>query len=202
MTNWFSTHYRKCQGTRFTTQRDDRGASLVLALAVLFATSLVAITLVGWIGNALGDTLKLTGASQMEYATGAAVQTEIQTLRYEYTGPTYTTGGTTPYGTSPFPLSSSPVNCTPGTSSGVTINSQKVKVWCTGVWQYGSAATRTVTLSSCDSGVGGTGCVAAPFLQVTVSFNDYSLADQDNCRGSASQTTCGTAMTITTWTIG
>jgi hypothetical protein len=164
-------------------REDDRGAALMLALAVLFAVSVIVIALVTWTGNSLLDTKRFQTASQMEYATGAAVQLEIQNLRYTYQAATTT-----------------PFNCTPGAST-FAMNTQNVSVWCTVAHNFG-AVTRAITLSSCDASMSSTNCVANPYLKAVVTFDDYANPTIDHCVSTADETSCGTTMTIASWVIG
>ena len=164
---------------------DDRGAALLIALAFLFVAGLLVYVLIGWVGNSVMQTAKFRTVSSIEYATSAAVQLEIQNVRYNYHAAT-----------------ASPYNCTPGGGSSFTLNSQSVSVWCTVVINPYSAATRVVTMSSCLSSVASATCVASPYLQAVVSFDDYSFADQYGCTSTSNQTTCGTTMALTSWIIG
>jgi hypothetical protein len=167
--------------------RDDRGAALMLALVVMFAVSVIVVSIVTWAGNSLSDTAKFIKTASLEYATGAAVQAEVQTLRYGYQA-----------------SQSTAYNCTPGGTT-MTVNSQSVSVWCTVVYNAKSAVTRAITLSSCASNVSSSSCVASPFLQVVVQFNDYANPVSANCiisGGVSNLTSCGTSQTITSWVYG
>jgi hypothetical protein len=176
------THIRTSLKSKFAAS-DDRGAALLLALAVLFAVSVIVIALVTWTGNSLTDTLHFQSATQMEYATGAAVQVEIQSLRYTYQAATTT-----------------PFNCTPGGST-YSMNTQNVQVWCTVAHNFG-AVTRSITLSSCDASMTSASCVANPYLKAVVQFDDYANPTIDHCVSTADETSCGTTMTIASWVTG
>jgi Tfp pilus assembly protein PilX len=166
---------------------DDRGASLMLALMVMLVTSLVVISMVTWIGNSLLDTVKFQQSTNSQYAQAAAVQTEIQLKRYNQDGVvSYTTR-----------------DCTPGSSGTFTFNSVPVKVWCSMTYHY-SADTRDYIMTSCSSSMSQTDCLASPSLQVDVQFNDFSptIINYKNCYDATHQSTCGTAMLITSWVVG
>jgi len=165
--------------------RDERGAALLLALGFLFICGMIVIALINWVGNGFLQSVKFQNASNLEYATSTAVQLEIQQVRYTYQAAT-----------------STPYNCTPGGSSAFSLNGQSVSVWCTVVINPYSAATRVVTMSSCPSSTSSASCVAAPYLQAVVSFDDYSFSDQYNCTSTANEVTCGTTMSLTSWVIG
>jgi hypothetical protein len=164
-------------------RRDDRGAALMLALAVLFAVSVIVIGLITLMGNALKDTKHFQTASQLEYATGAAVQLEIQSMRYTYQAATTT-----------------PFNCTPGGST-YTQNTQTVSVFCTVAHNFG-AVTRAITYNACDSSMSSSACVANPYLKAVVTFDDFANPTIDHCVSTADETSCGTTMTIASWVIG
>ena len=163
---------------------DDAGSALLLAIAFLFITSLVVLALISWSGNSLADTTSLNSSSSLEYASSGAVELEIQNLRYTYQAAT-----------------SGAIACTPGGGSSYTLNSTSVSVYCVIVHNPYSASTRVVNLNSCSSATSQATCVASPYLKATVSFNDYNLSDQDQCTSTSNETSCGTAMAITGWTI-
>ena len=162
----------------------DSGSALLLAIAFLFITSLVVLALISWSGNSLADTTSLNSSSSLEYATSGAVELEIQNLRYTYQAAT-----------------SGAIACTPGSGSSYTLNSTSVSVYCVIVHNPYSASTRVVNLYACSSATSQATCVASPYLQSTVSFNDYNLSDQDQCTSTSNETSCGTAMAFTGWTI-
>jgi len=164
--------------------RGDDGAILLLSLVFLLAVSLVVGSMLGWLRNDLSNTAAFSTASKTEYAVGAATQVEIQELRYGYTAPT-----------------STPYNCTPGPGSSITINQQAISVYCTIVFNPQSPSTRVATLSACLASVAQATCVSSPFLQATVSFDDFSFAGTFGCSSASNQTTCGTGMTLTSWII-
>ncbi len=165
-------------------QSKDAGSSLILAIFFLFATGLVVLALVSWSGNSLVDTLKLNNDSSLEYTSGSAVQIEIQTLRYAYQDAT-----------------SSAYNCSPGGGASYTLNNTSVSVYCSIVHNPDSATTRVVTMYVCSSSTSQSSCVSNPYLQAVVTFDDYNQADVDQCTSSSVQSTCGTAMAITSWII-
>lgn len=165
-------------------ESDERGAVLVLALVFLVVTALTIYTVANWAGNSLDQTVQFNTASAIEFATGAAVEMEAQNMRYEYHSAT-----------------TSEITCTPGSGSSVTINSVSVAVYCSIVINPDSAATRVVTLDSCPTSVSETNCVSNPYLQATVSFDDYSDSDKYQCVSTSDELTCGTAMSITSWDV-
>jgi hypothetical protein len=165
-------------------EQNDEGAILILALAFMLVTGLTVLSLVTWAGNSLVQTHAFNQASDLDYATGAAVQMEAQTLRYSYEAAT-----------------SSFTTCTPGGGSNITMNGVSISVYCNIVENPDSAATRVVTFDACSSTESESACVIAPYLQAVLSFDDYSENNVYGCISLSDQVTCGTAMSIDGWTL-
>ncbi len=182
-----------------TSQRDviddndrDRGSSLVLALVFLTAIALLVMALVNLAGTALLDTKKFNTATNVVYSAAAAVQVEIQAVRYEY----QTTNLT-------------PTNCTPGdpppiaSNAAWSINNVKISVFCTYQDAPTTGISRAVTFYACEEDgatyVDAAACMASPFLQAQVTFNDFTISDQNQCASGVLQTSCGTSMKIAYW---
>jgi Tfp pilus assembly protein PilX len=163
---------------------DDSGSVLILALVFLVAVSLVVTALVSWVGDDLRNTSNFKAARSLEYASGGAVQLEIQITRYSYSNAT-----------------ASPVTCTPGGGSAISLDGQSIAVYCTVVLHAASASSRVVTLDACPSIQTAAACTANPFLQAVVTFDDYSNANVDQCTSSSNDATCGTGMTLSSWVL-
>jgi hypothetical protein len=166
---------------RVTQSRGETGAVLILAMVFFLTVSLVVTALMSWVSADLTNTGNFNVARSLDYAASGAAQLEIQNLRYNYIGST----------TAPF-------SCTPGGS--FTFDGQAVVVYCSVVLNPASASTRTVTLDACASSQSAT-CVATPLLLAVVTFDDYSNTNLYGCTSTTKETTCGTGMTVTSWTV-
>ena len=190
MTNFSGTRVRRS----IEIHSNDEGSSLVLALLFLTGVSLIVLSLVSFAGNSLADAAKFNNATAVQYSTGAAAQLEIQNLRFSYQA-----------------TNATPTNCTPGNSSPIaanatfSINSVLVSVFCTYVSTPTIAQSRVITMYACEedgaSYVAAAACVASPFLQAQVSFNDYTVTDKNQCTSNANQISCGTSMNVAHWLI-
>ena len=167
-------------------QRSEQGSTLVLALIFLMLASVTVFSIATWAGNSLVDAVHFKTQASLDYALGAAVQTETQNLRYSFQ-----------------PTSATPFACTPGSGSSVSLNGQAVSVFCSVVEKPLSAATRVVTLDACvyATTLTATTCVATPGLQAVVTFDDYSSSGVFGCLSASAEVSCGTAMAITSWSL-
>jgi len=167
-------------------QHDERGAAPVLALVFLVAAGAIITALLGWGGNDLSNVAQFQQNRTLDYAAGSAMQVQIQTVRYDSSTCTNTY--------SPIPIPS------PNPSNNVTID-----VWCSTVPNPTSAATRVVTLTACSDSarLANTCSQANPYLTVVVTFDDYSSTNQFSTSSlctPATSPSCGTSMTINSWT--
>jgi hypothetical protein len=175
----------------------DAGATLVLALLFMTASSLVVLGLLSWSQNNLTNVAAFQQSRTLNYAANSAMETAIGSVRYN------------------------PTACP---SSGLTIpvpnpNStydMTMDVWCQqqSPGEQPSAASRVVTFTECwdtafRAGTCSSGFTSGspqPFLTATVTYDDYSdtivggqqIAYPTGVLCSVS-TSCGAAMTITTW---
>jgi hypothetical protein len=175
---------------------NDRGATLILAMAFLVAVCIVVVSLSNWVGNDLNNTAHFTSAHALETAANDATETAIENVRYSFS--------------SSMVNASPPVPCwttgsTPGQFTLTGVPTEVVNVWCSTLWAPESAATRTVTFSTCLSSVSATACQANPELQAVMVFDDYpypsGVASSSPCTttGSATTPTCGEGMTVQSW---
>jgi hypothetical protein len=85
-----------------------------------------------------------------------------------------------------------------GTSPTVVIAGNSIAVWCSLVWTPLSATTRVETFAACASSVSAANCMANPYVQAVVTFDDYSypigVATPWACTA-----TCGTGMIVNSW---
>ena len=169
-----------------TDTRDEKGSSLILALAFMIVTSLVVLSLAGLAKNDLNNTAKFTSAQSLQSAADSATNLAVNTIRYNFMPQTLNASPPQPCWTT---------NPTP---SDVTLNGQSVSVWCSTAWTPLSPNTRLVTFVSCRSTVSALACAANPVLEAKVTFDDYpspmGLMATAQC-----STTCGVGMTIDSW---
>jgi hypothetical protein len=173
-------HGHGSQAARGKRQHDEHGAALVLALLFLVVVGVTVSSLLDWSGNDLTSVAHFQQSRTLEYAAGSAMQVQMQTVRYD---------------SSKCTNASIPI---PNPSGTVTID-----IWCSTVFNPTSAATRVVTLTACGSAQP-TCSQANPYLTVVVTFDDYSSTNLFVSTSSpctpATSTSCGTSMTINSWT--
>jgi hypothetical protein len=166
-----------CRGVR--AECDETGAILILALVfvLLISVSIVALLTVG--GNSLLVSSQLRTQRSIEYAADGATDAAVQAVRYSYN--TYTTAA----------------DCLPESVASMTISGIAVTVDCSGTGPALSSQTRIVTFYACQQ----TACTSSnAIVTAQVTFDDYSATGAYSC-SSASVTTCGTGMTINSWTV-
>lgn len=169
---------------------DERGAALILALVLLLVGSVAAGALSFEVTTGLANTGRFGAARSLEYAARSATDVAIQNIRYTpLLSPSQTLEASPPapcWGSSPISEVSSIDNAVPMAS------------WCSTAWAPTSAATRTVTISTCPATVAAAACAATPYLQAVVVFDDYppgvSAPTTTQC-----QVYCGTSMSIESW---
>jgi hypothetical protein len=164
---------------------DDRGATLMLALAYMLVVSAIIGALSYWIANDALNATQFARADAQEIAYANAVGVAEQTMRYN-------------------PLlaatqnANPPVNCW-GTSPSSLLDSSglNVSVWCSTKYSANSHTTRIVSYSACLSSVSASSCNANPNLMATVIYDDYLPgATMGN---SPCTTTCGAGQTVVRW---
>jgi Tfp pilus assembly protein PilX/predicted metal-binding protein len=165
--------------------KPEDGATLILALAFLVVMSLIIVSLVGWAGNNLRDTVAFKAAQNSQSAANSATEVAIEDVRYNFDKQTIN------------PLSPVPCWTSSGTPSQLTANGETVSTWCSTLWLPGK---RYVTIATC---LGTSSCASAPFLQVEVTMTDYDLnTGFSSCNpgaASSGSTTCGKAETLDSW---
>jgi hypothetical protein len=164
----------RIDATKSHEARDERGASLILALIFIVAVSLIVIPLADWASGSLTNTGQFQNASTLHYALTSAANTAIEGIRYNpLPSGANVSLDSNGYGVQPVGACWTPYT---GTTSSVTLNGYNVNVWCQTTVNLTQSATRVVTLYACVSTFGGgteTGCQAAPQLQAQVTFDDY-----------------------------
>ncbi len=181
-------------------RRDERGASLILALVFIVAVSLIVIPLADWAASSLNNTGTFQNVRTLDYALSSTVDTAIQAIRNTPV-PSHPTLDANGYGVQPAGYCWAP---TSGTTSSLDVNGYTIDVWCQTTVSLPQAATRVVTLYACsttfDHGSEAT-CQGAPQLEARVTFDDYpanggvTLVAQCNIETGS----CGFSQTITEW---
>ncbi len=170
--------------------RDEVGASLMLAIAMLLVVSVVVTALLGWARNDLNNVAHFRAAESLQSAVNSATEVAVQNVRYNFTGSSLNQSP-------PADCSQVPVSITAG--SGVV--SYNLIVWCSTAWSRASAVTsntRVVTFSTCLSSASASLCATSPLLRVVATMDDYGYPVQAANTAPCS-TTCGSGVTINSW---
>jgi hypothetical protein len=181
-------------------RRDEKGASLILALVFLVAVSLIVGALADWATNDLHNTTSFHSASSLNYAASSTVELAIQNMR------------TTPQAGTKFAV---PGSCwTPAAGNDVSglsnFDGYTVAVWCNTVENDQSQNTRVVTFWACMesslnislsllSGVA-TGCETSYVLMAKVDFDDYPAGGVLPLLSTCTPPNCGYGATTEQWT--
>lgn len=164
--------------------RGETGASLILALVFLIVVSLIVISIAGLTAADLRLTTSFAAAQSTTAAADGATAVAVQQARSIFDPLTLNT----------------PAPC----NLPQRFNSQSVQSWCDTQWNPGSAATRTVIVSTCpDSVASGMTCEASPLLQAIVVFDDYPASNSyASCSPQVpgvTNETCGSQMVLQSW---
>jgi hypothetical protein len=193
---------KSAEFVRESSNDDDSGSVLILAMAFLVAISLIVGAMADWAMNDLNNTTKFNSASSLNYAATSTAQVAIQSIRY------------TPL----MPQTQSPTysSCwTPSTgyvSQLSNFDGFTVAVWCSTVQTLASARTRVVTLIACTSSLNpsstisslstvqtaASACQSSPLLTARVAFDDYPSAGGAPLTQTCT-TWCGQGATTELW---
>jgi hypothetical protein len=173
-------------GTGFRRDRrhEEEGASLIFALIFILIAALVLVALVTSAGDNIINSTNIKKQSGLEYAADGAGTLAVQSVRYSddaYAGP--------------------PTDCLPG-GGPIKIDNQYIIVKCTGQLNVGHSDTRQIQFSAyrCSSDQISS-CSGTKLLQAQVTFDDYADDNTYMCKSGGPIATCGTGMTVNTWTI-
>ena len=184
--------------------RDERGATLILALIFIMVIGTISASVTRWATNDLNNTSKFGAALSLESAANSAVELALQSTRFNFQAST---------------LNAAPQPCWTASSPPAAqqaFNNQTVSVWCSTAWNPLSSKTRVITYSACQSAfistdtaatiaTAGIACAESPLLQATVAFDDYpGTIGAANCipGSSGAGFTCGTSLQILSWAFG
>lgn len=158
--------------------RDDRGATLILALIFLLVVSGVVLALSSAAANDLRNVKAFASARTLRAAESSA--TEVALYRVRYT----------------------PSSCTTTSPVVFTINGLTFDVYCSTVSTPLSSTSRVVTFYTCPSTVSEATCTLPPpnypDLYAVATFDDYGPGLQTPVTTEC-VTLCGAGMTLTDW---
>lgn len=172
---------------RPSTNRDEVGASLLLALIFLTVISVTVASLLGLIGGGLTDSIAFKQARTTESAANSTAELALQYVRYNFFANTVN--------------SPNPQTCT--TSLPGLLNLPSMQAYCRTTWLE-TSGSRAVIVSVCGNGVDSLTCENQPLLQAVVQFNDNSVSSKNNCTPVSVQTTgttCGSGLNVVSWVI-
>ncbi|MEI6701193.1 MAG: hypothetical protein WCL38_05510 [Actinomycetota bacterium] len=169
--------------------RGDNGAVLIMAMAFLLAASVVGVSLLTWTETSILSDQHNAQAAALQNATGAAVQAEMEALRYNYQV------------VAKFPLDpiTNSWDCTPKGNNLPAVGGQVVIIACRISFQSDG---RVIDFSACKATYKSTAladCITYPFLSAQVKFYDVSLTSVLGCTGPSNAWSCGTGLTINRW---
>jgi hypothetical protein len=175
--------------------QDDTGSSLILAMVMLIVVGSIVMGLTSMASNDLNNTTHFKSAQAMDSTLNTAAETALSNIRYNFEPQTLNVSPPAPCWV---PAASASGYPDAQVATTVDAKSYAVDAWCSTTWAPFSNKTRVVTVSLCPSSVSAISCSAAPWLQATVTFDDYAspLSPLESAQCSA---TCGTGMTINGW---
>jgi len=190
--------------------RDEKGASLILALIFIVAVSLIVGGLTDWAVNDLGNTRNFQSASSLNYAASSVTELAIQSIRSTPLGletENFNSGTPVP-GYCWAPAAGLYVSGLSG------IDGYNVAVWCSTVEVDRSPSTRTVTFWACKesslSAINSTTAAQSAgqtcmnntggnlLLTAVVIFDDYPQGGGTPLHAQCTST-CGEGATTTRW---
>ena len=165
-------------------RRDDRGASIILAMVFMVVCSLSVLGLSSSATNDLRNVAKFGGARTLHTAESSTMDLALYQVRY------------TP-STCPVSLASQT------TPIQLTIDGLTIDVWCSTISTPLSTTSRQVNLYACaDSSVAANNtaaiCSALPDLTVKATFNDYPTT-YTAPMSTECTFNCGDAMVVNSW---
>lgn len=182
--------------------KGDEGAILILALVFIVAISLVVLALANFSANSLKNTTNFARARAMDYSASGVMQAAMESessTPIPATLPTQNVQTTTSYCWTP--TTSVSIGGVPTNVSALTIDNQQMVVWCSVDENLQSVNTRVVTFYTCPTSQTATQCVAAPFLEAVVSYDDYPPGGASMMTAQCT-TTCGQGLTVDAWNWG
>ena len=173
----------------------DRGAVLILALIFVVAVGLVTTALATWATNDLNNSKTFTTVEALHSDATGMMKMSVQYVRYN---PIISSSQASN-------VASPVVACWGGTdpTKVPVIDNLQVAVWCSTLWNPGSATTRTVTFYACPAAVPASVCTTPgkTLLTEVVVFDDYPSGVNAPIQALCT-ISCGSGITITSSTWG
>ena len=178
----------------FIVPRDQRGASLILAMIFMSVVSLITLAMAAWATTGLHSTLSFTAAQSTVSTANSTAEVALAEVRTSFYSTTL--------------WAQPPVSCWPGgtPASLQPLNNQSMNAFCFTRWPVGGSSTRRqVTIYVCPTTFSAAQCGLTPYLQVIVTFNDrpasggFATCNPESTTSPSQWTTCGTFMTINSW---
>ena len=170
--------------------RDERGASLILALIFIVVVAVLVGAVSSMAINDLNNTTQFNSATSLDYSASGVASLAIQSVRYTPT---------------PNGVLGACWNEAGGTSE-ETFNNITVAIWCQSASHSGSSQSRVVTMYACNNNPGqnatASSCQSNPLLTLVEAYDDYSAAGTDTCATAPSSATCGFGASTLVWTWG
>lgn len=170
----------------------DEGSVLIVALIYLCAVGVVIIALSGWVAGSIRASTSFAAAREEQLAASSTAEFAIQNIRY--TPLLTSTEGASPpsycWGSGP-------------SSTLANLDGYSMSAWCSTVWDPTSSATRVVTITVCPSTSSAATCAASPYLEATVTFDDYPPGGSAPVQGPCTDWDwCGQGQTVDSWIWG
>ena len=185
-----------------TARRDDRGATLILALIFIVSIGLIVGALSDWAMNDLGNSTRFKSVNSLDNATTSAVELAMGIIRYHpLVGSTY---NNVLYQANVYSFCWDPPNN--GTVSLLATDGYTIDVYCSTNQNLTSSNTRYVDIYACQSSVSQTNCLPGQssnpqwILHAQVLFDDYPTGNTITPLQSTCTTTCGQTATPLIWT--
>jgi hypothetical protein len=186
---------------------DESGAILLLAVIFILIIAMSVLGLLTFGGTGIKNAANLQGQRNLEYAGDGATSAAIQGVRYS--SQSYSALFQWPSGvTSPSIGTPPTAPCLPNGASDVTIDNDAMVVSCIGslALPVPQQNTRIVTFYACllPSGVLPSSFPCSSnddVVAATVDFQDVSSSGVYDCSDSSDDSTCGTGLVVTSWTV-
>ena len=168
-------------------KRDDRGASLILALIFVFAVGLALVAIGGLATTSLRNTSNLQQLRSSESSAEAATTVALRYVQTSYAASIY---------------SHTLTSCLPG-APGATVDSTVVSCVEPTIPSPPPGYSRLVDFYACPSSTVWSACTAASsslVLHAQVAYSDWSFTGANAC-SSSSQATCGSGIALESWDV-
>jgi hypothetical protein len=161
---------------------DESGVILIFVLAFVLGVGLALASLMGLASSSILNSNNLATQRSIDYAADGAITVAVQSVRYS--------------GNDFSPSDYSP--CMPSAPP-VVINGQTIYTTCIQqLFNPSSGTTRVINFYACTDSA----CTSSTSLaQARVTFDDYSTGNTYVCTYEGDTSTCGSSMTVNSWTV-